>query len=173
MKISYDDLVAYLDQSEDWNRISAENDWLIYNGPNDIDGEPVQIALPSSPDFSDIQTHMIIAVGILATIAGIHADTMADRITPSSVKALLDAIKYFDCEPGVYNVHVVAASHRAGYEAYASFRTTSLPAADSVSARGETPEQALARLLAVLKAQWGRCPRCGRRLDGQDQVPPR
>ena len=168
MQINYDDLVTHLNESEDWQQIEDSADWLIYNGPNDIYGEPLQIALPSNPDSSDIQTHMTIAVGILATIAGIHTDTMADRITPSSVAALMDAIKHFDCEPAIFRVWLMASDHLHGYDAHVDFRTGSSPRAASLATHAHTPEKALAGLLTELKARWEHCPQCGRHLDGRD-----
>jgi len=167
MQINYDDLVEYLDRSEDWHQLGTDAKWLTYNGPNDAGGEPVQIALPSSPNFSDIQPLMEMAVGTLAAVENTSRDDMADRITPTSVKALMDAIKAFDCEPSVFNVSVQASDHRADYAAYVDFRTYGKHAARGVSTNGESPEEALQSLFDVLKARWGRCPHCGQPLRGK------
>ncbi len=161
MKINYDDLVAYLDQSEDWHQVEAESDRLLYNGPDDAYGEPVEIVLPSDTHFSDLQPLMEMAVNLLAALQGCSFNAMADIITPSSVGALMDAIKWFDCEPPIYNVTLRASSHRSGFEAYARFRSTPPCTPSELSAHGDSPEETLTRLLAVLKAKWGRCPHCG------------
>lgn len=94
---------------------------------------------------------------------------MADEITPSSVEALMDAVKHFNCEPAVFDVKLRASNHLAGYSAYANFRTCQPAAADSVSAHGDTPEDALQDLLTVLKTRWGHCPHCKQPLNGKDQ----
>ena len=129
----------------------------------------MQLMLPSNSCAFDIETYIFIAVGILATLAGIHADTMANRITPSSVKALLNAIVHFDCEPGVFTASVQASDHQTGYTAYVDFRTYIKDAARGISTVGSSPEEALQHLLNALKTHWGRCPHCGHYLHGEDQ----
>ena len=86
-----------------------------------------------------------------------------------SVKELLDKIKCHDCEPGIYNVSLVAAGHFSGYNVGVGFRSTKPGAASSVSAHGATPEEALASLLSILEEKWGRCPHCGGYLNGEEQ----
>ena len=169
MNVKIDDLIAYLTISDDWHGIGTDPKWLTFDGPADAEGDSIQIMLPCNPYATDAKSYITIAVGILAALEGIHADTMADRITPSSVKALMDVIKYFDCEPSVFVVTLLAADHRTGYTANVDFRTTGITPTDSVSTHGDSPEQALARLLDVLKAKWIRCPHCGQHLNGKDQ----
>lgn len=172
MKINYDDLVAYLDQSEDWTKVDSSPDWLVFHSPAAPNGTPLEAVLPADPDTPLLGTHLAEVIDILATFEILSPNDMADRITPTSVKALLDAIKHFDCEPSVFYVNVTAADHQADYTANAEFRTSMLPAASSLRTDGDTPEDALQELLTVLKTKWGRCPHCGQHLNGEDQEDP-
>jgi len=86
-----------------------------------------------------------------------------------TIKELLDKIKRHDCEPGVFSVSLMAGGHYSGYNACVDFRSTSPGAANHVSTRGNTPEEALASLLSILEEKWGRCPHCGGYLNGEEQ----
>jgi len=85
-----------------------------------------------------------------------------------TIKELLDKIKRHDCEPGIFNVSLMAGGHFSGYNACVDFRSTS-PGAASISTHGDTPEEALAALLGILEKKWGRCPHCGGRLNGEEK----
>ena len=161
MKVNYNDLVAYLKQSGDWHEVPSAEEWIIFEGPCDTDGNAIELVLPSDPNTSDVPAYISMAIATLAAVADEPIDAMANEITPTSVKALLDVIKHFDCEPAVYDVHLVAASHMSGYDATVYFRTYTKGAARSVSTHGDTPEETLQYLLIVLQDQWGPCPCCG------------
>jgi hypothetical protein len=77
------------------------------------------------------------------------------------VQELLDKIKFFDCQPSVYNVSIQAADHFSGYRAYLSFRSTDPLAVNGIDAHGDTPELALNKLLNDLNKRFGKCPHCG------------
>jgi len=172
MNVNYDDLVAYLANSEDWHQIESSLEWLEFAGPPDAEGTPRHLLLPSSALASDLQYYITTAVCVLAAVEEIPKDTMADRITPSSVKALLQAIVHFDCEPGVFTASVQASDHQTGYTAYVDFRTSIQDAAREISTHGSSPEEALQCLLNVLKTYWGRCPHCSHYLHGDGQDTP-
>lgn len=171
MKINHDDLVAYLNESEDWRSVGEHPLWLNFEGPLDAVGVPLHIVIPVNHTDPSSAIYLQTAVATLAALAEIDKQTMADRITSTSVKALLDAIKRFDCEPAVFYVNVTASDHQADYTASVEFRTGTRPTASAVSAHGDTPEDALQDLLTVLKAKWGRCPRCGQHLDSRTLPP--
>lgn len=79
----------------------------------------------------------------------------------NNFQALVDAVKMFDCEPGIYNVALYAAAHYSNYRAVAVFRSPhDSGGARDVSAYGNSPEAAMAALFSILKEKWGRCPHC-------------
>jgi len=84
-----------------------------------------------------------------------------------SCRELLDEIRKFDCEPGVYRVSVMAWDHRLGYTATAEFRSTVPNTIESIDAHGDTPEDALNKILLDLQQRFGKCPHCGHYPDGK------
>lgn len=169
MIVDYDDLVAYLEESEDWRPIHENPLWLNFEGPLDAMGVPLPIVLPRVKDDLSTAIYLQTAVATLAAVHDLPLATMAERITPTSVQALMDAIKYFDCEPAVFRVSLMASDRTHGYDACVDFRTSSSPKAASLATHAHTPELALRGLLTELKAKWGRCPRCGLHLDGREK----
>ena len=79
--------------------------------------------------------------------------------TVSHVESAMNAIKYFDCQPPVFKVFLMASDTLQGFDAWADFR--SWGDCSSVSAHGETPEEALEKLHNVLKQSFSKCPACG------------
>lgn len=160
--IKYDDLVAYLEDEDDWTRCEESNDrWLIFEGDYGANGTPIQIVLPANDEATDVKFYLDSAVKMLAAIQGTPIEDMADLITPTSVKALMKAIASFDCEPGVFRVTVGASDHQSGFLATATFRTDSKPVPHALQTSGNSPEKALADLLACLQAYYSPCPTCG------------
>lgn len=86
----------------------------------------------------------------------------------SQAKELMDEIKFFDCEPAIYKVCLVASDHNTGYDAWVDFRSNIPGAPSSLSAHGVTPEEALGILLNTLMKSWGKCPHCGNYLHGKE-----
>ena len=76
-----------------------------------------------------------------------------------SIKSKMDDIKNFDCDPGIYQVTLQAASYITGYNAYAEFRSPNQ--CNSVSSKGATPEEALDLLYNTLLLRFSKCPTCG------------
>ena len=167
MKVKYDDLVAYLEASKDWLLAHDNPKFRTFIGPKAADDVPIRIILPTTNDDLSSAVYVVTAVATLAKFAGIPAHEMADCITPTSVQALLDAIKHFDTEPGVFKVQLTAASHLAGYDAYLDFRHSPNREHGGLAAHADTPEKALTSLLATLKDKWGPCPACGHPLAGK------
>jgi hypothetical protein len=90
--IKYDDLVAYLEDEDDWTRCEESNDrWLIFEGDYGTDGTPIQIVLPANDEATDVRYYLDNAVKTLAAIQGTPIEDMADLISPTSVKALMKA----------------------------------------------------------------------------------
>jgi len=78
-----------------------------------------------------------------------------------SIQHLLDEIKSFDCEPRIFKVYLMAASHLEGFGAVADFRTYDPENIRELHVHGETPEAALQILLSQLTIRFGKCPQCG------------
>ena len=76
-----------------------------------------------------------------------------------NVQELMNEIKNFDCEPGVFKVFLMASSVLDGFNAWADFRSTGT--FSSVSSNGDSPEVALENLYVTLKNNFSRCPTCG------------
>ena len=76
----------------------------------------------------------------------------------SSVHQLMEAIKRFDCEQGVFKVLLIASDTLAGFDATASFRSGKL---NELSSQADTPEEALDNLYNILATNFSRCPSCG------------
>jgi len=172
MKVNYHDLTNYLNQSDDWHLLPEDPGWLTYEGPAASDDLPAQIGLPNSDVPLKTQDLVDLAVGILASVKGIHRDRMADMITPTSARALMDAIRYSDCEPSVFTVTLQASGHIAGFQASICFRTYNPQALRSISTQADTPEEALHFLLHALRTRWGPCPTCGQQRHGEEQEEP-
>lgn len=78
-----------------------------------------------------------------------------------SVSDLMLQIVDFDCDPGVYNVAIVKAQYRSGFDVNVTFRSTNPDALSGISAHNDDPEKALETIIAQLKERWGKCPHCG------------
>ena len=167
MLITRDQLTAYLEQSKDWLLASDGRQWNTYDGPAAADGHPVQIVLPAPSSTPPSTLYITTAIATLAKSQNVSTATMIDRITPTSVPALLDAIKHFDSEPGVFKVQLTAAAHLAGYDAYLDFRRQADREHGGLAAHADTPAKALKSLLATLTDKWGPCPACGHPLAGK------
>lgn len=167
MPITHRKLVNYLRQSPDWLHTGERKQWLTFDGPPDDNGHPIQIVLPRISAIPNSMVYITTAIATLAKCAGISTETMVDRITPTSVQALLDTIKHFNSDPGVFTVQLLAGSHLAGYDAYLDFRCHKDHAHRSLSAHADTPTKALRSLLDTLQAKWGPCPVCGHPLAGK------
>ena len=77
---------------------------------------------------------------------------------------LMHEITHLPVEPSVFSVSVFANDHRLGYSAHAEFRHPKgedAPLAD-LTARADTPEQALRVLLDNTRQLLGPCSHCGR-----------
>ena len=89
-----------------------------------------------------------------------------------SVQQYIDDIKRIKVEPGIFNVYLMGAGHRSGYDAWVSFRTysTTHPWMSECRTHGDTPEEALYRLLVVLtQITNDTCPHCGEKLDTESE----
>jgi hypothetical protein len=82
----------------------------------------------------------------------------------ASVGALLSEIAKMDIKHGVFRVFVNAYDHRTGYMAVADLRACN----DGLACDGDTPEEALKGLKALLEQAYGKCPHCGQYKDGRD-----
>ncbi len=81
-----------------------------------------------------------------------------ERGNVKTCEALMNEIKRFDCRPTVYRVAVTAWYHTEGYSASVDFRASDIR---SLSARGNSPREALTTLLATLSDAFGKCQHCG------------
>lgn len=81
-----------------------------------------------------------------------------------SMDSLMRKIAHLKTEPAIFQVLVRASDHQDGFESWADFRTCTEHAVRSVSTHGDTPEQALTRLLTILEDKWISCPHCHRPL---------
>lgn len=70
---------------------------------------------------------------------------------PETVNELMRAITNLPTEPAVFRVSLSAAGYLSGYDAVVVFRGDS---ADSISAKGETPEEALGKVHSVLTEKY-------------------
>ena len=83
-----------------------------------------------------------------------------------TTQELFDAIKNFDCEPGVFKVYLMASSTLDGFDAFVDFR--SFGNCSSVSSHAGSPEVALEKLYATMKNNFSRCPTCGQHIPIED-----
>ena len=65
-------------------------------------------------------------------------------------------------QPDVFTAGVSFKAHMWGFLASASLRGGHEPRLEEITAWGDTPEDALLKLLAELKEKFGPCPHCGR-----------
>ena len=84
-----------------------------------------------------------------------------------SIKQYIDYIKRIEVEPGIFKVFLMGAGHMSGYKAWVTFRTykTDHPWMSECSTHGDTPAEALYKLLVVLtQITNDTCPHCGKGL---------
>lgn len=71
---------------------------------------------------------------------------------PETVNELMRAITNLPTEPAVFRVSLSAAGYLSGYDAVVVFRGDG--AHDSISAKGETPEEALGKVHSALTEKY-------------------
>jgi hypothetical protein len=78
-----------------------------------------------------------------------------------TIEELFTAIKFFDCEPSVYNTSVYAASHQSGYTCNVTFRSYAPAPIQDIQTHGDSPQEVLQKALTFLEEHFGKCPHCG------------
>ena len=80
----FSDLVFYLNATGWRIGVGSNVKWLVYEGPADVGGSPVEIVLPQDADAPDVPSHLSHAINTLSALAGESAHQIARRV------------KYFD-----------------------------------------------------------------------------
>jgi hypothetical protein len=73
----------------------------------------------------------------------------------------MQAIVSFDCEPSVFQVHVIKASYMTGFTVEVEFRDTMPDAISSFETTDENLNLALEKAYWKLQDWFGKCPTCG------------
>lgn len=76
------------------------------------------------------------------------------------ISKLMREITKADVKPHVFKLFLVATDHTIGFEASVNFRSN-VRGASSLSAHGDTAEEALTLLKDELIGKFGKCHRCG------------
>ena len=81
-----------------------------------------------------------------------------------SIQQYIDDIKSIKVEPGIFKVFLMGTGVMSGYDAFVTFRTykTKHPWMSECRTHGDTPDEALYKLLVVLtQVTNDTCPHCG------------
>ena len=97
---------------------------------------------------------------------GSDPNFMADvEPDPSEVEIQLNEIKHMDISPAIYHVALYAKGFKSGFDCAVTFRTEQNAPA-SLETHGETPEEALCKMINVLQERFCKCPTCGQYMKG-------
>ncbi len=77
--LQFGSLVEYL-KLTGWEQVESPNRWFVFKGSRDIDGNPLEIVLPSDPRTSDIGYYVASAVDVLSAIKGLSPDLVVERV---------------------------------------------------------------------------------------------
>lgn len=80
-RISLDNLISYLNLNG-WKKTDPSNDKIIiFEGPKDDNGRPLEIILPSSDEYQDYYRRISEAINILAVIEGENKKNIINKIS--------------------------------------------------------------------------------------------
>ena len=84
-KLSVPALISYLERTG-WVRVDHPNKRIIlFEGPPDDEGQPLQLVLPSDQSFDDAKVRLAESVGLLSTLLQVSPEAVVQRITDTEL----------------------------------------------------------------------------------------
>lgn len=77
--LEFRSLVEYLTLTG-WERVELPPRWLVFRGSTDIEGNPLEIVLPSDPSVPDLRYYLAGAVDILSAVENLPPRLVAERV---------------------------------------------------------------------------------------------
>lgn len=70
----------------DWKRVESIDRWIVFEGSKDVDGNPLEIVLPTDSHVPDVGYYITNAVSTLSVIEDLSHDCIIEKINSMDIK---------------------------------------------------------------------------------------